>query len=88
MHVPYNDQFFKGQDGHDYVVCARDNFSWKEDVCPITSVAFFISQSSLYEKVDENFYISREVTQHGIEQVRIMPNQPCFHRIEYNADSE
>ena len=66
----------------DYVVCIPEDAN-KDESCPITSFAFdldSVEDKSLYEKVEigdasnVNFYFSRKVMQHGIEQVQISPN--------------
>ena len=66
----------------DYVVCIPEDAN-KDETCPITSFAFdldSVEDKSLYEKVKigeahtDNFFFSRKVMQHGIEQVHISPD--------------
>ena len=74
---PCNKEFLARPNGHQYVVCYKDEAGVKESVCPITDIVF--DQQSKdpkanYEQRDaqstsqtKSFFFSREVMQHGIE---------------------
>ena len=72
------------------------------DYCPITSFAFDLSgvptdEQSLYTEVqlsrsgsvvtDRNFYYSKSVVQHGINNIRLQGNTPCKDPLQFAVDT-
>lgn len=89
-----NPEFFEQPDGANFVVCKKNGADISVE-CPITSVKFSVTEQER-TKYDYTFkgaagttkgvWVSRKVMQHGIESVKIMPNQPCFdENLEYSS---
>ena len=82
---PCNDNFFDEEldAGHDFVVCIPEGASIEEN-CPITDVTFERpADMTGYKELqsangEKKLYVSRNRMQHGIESLRVSPNQPCF----------
>lgn len=97
-YLPCNEQFFETEGGEDYVICYPEKEA-SDLHCPVTSIALNTptggaEDDTLYkwqpiksENEDDTrgLYISKQVMQHGIEQVRVSPQEPCHDDGQYSA---
>ena len=84
-----NEAFFEqGGEGDDYVICYPSSANACQ-FCPVTGFALEVDHlsnkdlyewqpiNSLIENDDRGFYISKTVMQHGVDQLKVQPGQPC-----------
>ena len=82
-----NPDFFEQPNGANFVVCKKDIGAGSLDDCPITSFKFSVTEQERLEydyefksnkDTQQGIWVSKKVMQHGIESMKVMPEQPCF----------